>query len=144
MSCAVYSTIKKPGISAQQIQSIVTVVLGRLKKKNMDVSVHCVGEWRMRTLNRIHRGVDRPTDVLSFPVDASFPGVTNMDAGDIFVCPSYLRKQAARFAVPFKEEVSRMIIHATLHLFGYDHVRRGEANKMFALQEDILSQYLNT
>jgi probable rRNA maturation factor len=131
-------------MSAKQIKAIVSAVLTQLKKKDVEVSVHCVGEKRMHTLNKRYRGVDRPTDVLSFPVDTLFPGTIHDDAGDVFVCPAYLERQARRFCVPFREEMSRMLIHATLHLFGYDHVKKKEAMSMFTIQERILSTYLNT
>jgi len=82
----------------------------------------------MRQLNRQHRGLDRATDVLSFSL------------GDIFLCPSYIRRQARRFGVSYQEECTRTLIHGILHLTGYDHATQRQAKKMFGLQEKLLQE----
>jgi probable rRNA maturation factor len=73
------------------------------------LSVELVSERRIRELNRLHRGLDEPTDVLSFPVDGrgAVPGPREL--GDVVVCP-------ARTA-----DLRRATVHAVLHLCGYDH-----------------------
>ena len=97
-------------------------------------------------LNREHRFVDRPTDVLSFPLtqDPFHPCGDDMyrgrvTLGDVIVCPAVIRDQAKEFGVSFREELSRMVIHSVLHLLGRDHVEEKEEKAMFALQEKILA-----
>jgi len=136
MACNVYSSLKKIGVSQKHLREVALATLDYLQEAHIDVSVHAVGTQRIHTLNRLFRGIDRPTDVLSFPTTDK-PKKDDIDAGDIFICPSYVRKQAKRFSVTFEEEMDRMLIHGILHLRGYDHVTKKQAKKMFSMQELI-------
>jgi probable rRNA maturation factor len=138
MACNIYTTVKRPGVSKLHIRAVIKTTLSKLGEPDLDVSVHCVGNTKMRTLNRIFRGSDRPTDVLSFPTEDKIHGEISEDAGDIFLCTAYIRSQAKRFDVTFQEEIDRMLVHGVLHLRGYDHVTKKQANKMFTLQESVL------
>ena len=79
---------------------------------------------RMRSLNREHRDIDRPTDVLSFPVDETGPSPGPRELGDVVICP----EQA--------EDVVEAVVHGVLHLCGYDH--ESDAGEMLALQRQVL------
>lgn len=140
MACTVYRTVQSVGVGTLTIRAVVDATLRAVSRSKYDVSVHCVGIRRMRTLNRMSRGVDRPTDVLSFPLDRQYNAST---LGDVFVCPPYIRAQAKRFGVSYKEECIRMIIHGTLHVCGFDHERPRDAARMFALQERLLNTCLS-
>jgi len=99
----------------------------------------------MKTLNSMFRGVERSTDVLSFAVQEGMKIPEQegaVDWGDIFLCPWYVRRQAKRFGVSYKEEFFRMLIHGVLHLHGYDHLKEKDAATMFSLQESILNNVL--
>jgi probable rRNA maturation factor len=90
------------------------------------LAVELVDPDRIRRLNRDHRGVDRPTDVLSFPVDEAAPSPGPRELGDVVVCPERA------------EDVVEAVVHGVLHLCGYDHERdRGE---MLALQGRVLAR----
>ena len=82
-----------------------------------DVSVTFVGRGAMRALNREHKGKDRPTDVLAFTLTP--PGGTVL--GDIYICPAVARDQAARLGVSLRSELTRLVVHGTLHVLGHDH-----------------------
>lgn len=131
MPCTVYQTVHHAGISRLQVENIVLNILKQLQSEKASVAVHLVGNTRMRTLNRAHRGIDRATDVLSFPMQE------REDWGDIFLSIPFLVTQAKRFGVPFEEEFRRMLIHGILHLAGFDHDAKGKAKRMFALQEKL-------
>jgi len=75
-------------------------------------------------LNREHRGLDRPTDVLSFPVDETGPAVEPRELGDVVICPGYT------------EDLIEAVVHGVLHLCGYDHEVDG--GEMLALQARVL------
>ncbi|HBB37539.1 MAG: putative rRNA maturation factor [Candidatus Magasanikbacteria bacterium GW2011_GWD2_43_18] len=143
MSCNFYTTVSKIGVSQTYIRKTVDTTLNMIDHVSREVSVHCVGEQRMRTLNREFRDIDRPTDVLSFPTEDTFSGETQTDSGDIFLCPKYIAKQAKRFGTTYKEECTRMLIHGVLHLHGYDHVKKKDAEDMFRVQEKILDIILS-
>ena len=136
-SCTIYSTIQF-SFSKKIIEKVIFFVFQNMKKQG-SVSVHSVGRKKIQSLNREYRGKDRITDVLSFGVEDEGNGEDH-DWGDLFLCEEKIQKQAKEFGVTFEEEFLRMLIHGTLHLFGYDHVKESDAKVMFPLQEKLLSK----
>ena len=76
-------------------------------------------------LNREHRGLDRPTDVLSFPVDEAGPVVGPRELGDVVICPEHT------------ENLVEAVVHGVLHLCGYDH--ESDEGEMLALQDRVVA-----
>lgn len=142
-TCTLYQTVKRLPLSKKRLLRTAEIVLKRVRRPNGSVSIHCIGDDRMHTLNRVYRGIDRPTDVLSF---AAGEGIMKKESGeeigDIFLSIPYLERQARRVGVPVEEECMRMLIHGILHAVGYDHGKKKDAAIMFALQEDILHHAL--
>jgi probable rRNA maturation factor len=89
------------------------------------VAIELVGEERIRELNRDHRGLDRPTDVLSFPVDEAEPAGGPRELGDVVICPEQT------------SDLAEAVVHGVLHLCGYDH--ETDDGEMLALQARVLS-----
>jgi probable rRNA maturation factor len=88
------------------------------------LAVALVDEKRIRVLNRDHRGIDRPTDVLSFPVDEDELSSGPCELGDVVICPEHTH------------DLTEAVVHGVLHLCGYDHeVDDGE---MLALQDRVM------
>jgi probable rRNA maturation factor len=130
-----YQSVQTSIIPVSLVKRVVECTLRCAKKKvTCDVSVHMIGERRMRSMNTLHRGKTYVTDVLSFPTDDT------QDIGDIFLCTAQIIRQSKKFQVSPKEECVRMLVHGTLHLLGYDHIKPSEASRMFSLQERIVSQ----
>jgi probable rRNA maturation factor len=90
------------------------------------LSVELVDEGRIQQLNRDHRGLDRPTDVLSFPVDGAGPTTGPRELGDVVICPDHT------------EDVEEAVVHGVLHLAGHDHETDG--GQMLALQDDVIAR----
>jgi probable rRNA maturation factor len=91
-----------------------------------ELGVLLVNDRRMKELNRVHRNMDRTTDVLSFPLYyniAEMPGSSEFLLGDIAINPHAAQRQAAAYGVSIGEEMRRLLIHGFLHLLGYDHER---------------------
>ena len=88
------------------------------------LTLQLVGPERIRELNRRHRGLDRPTDVLSFPIDESARTAGPRELGDVVVCP----EEAG--------DLNEVVVHGVLHLCGYDHETDG--GEMLALQQRVL------
>ncbi len=109
------------------------------KKIHGQVELTIIGDRRMRSLNQQHRGMDRPTDVLSFAWSEGQRGQTDHLLGQIYLDYAQIKRQAKRFKVPHREEGTRMVAHGLLHIVGYDHVETRAAKKMFALQEKIVA-----
>ena len=90
------------------------------------LAVGLVSPEQMADLNRRHRGVPEPTDVLSFPVDGSGPAAGPRELGDVVICPEHT------------EDLIEAVVHGVLHLCGFDHETDG--GEMLALQARVLSQ----
>ena len=88
------------------------------------LAIELVDAERIRELNREHRARDRPTDVLSFPVDEDGPASGPRELGDVFICPEYTR------------DLREAVVHGVLHLCGYDHVV--DDGEMLALQDRVI------
>ena len=89
------------------------------------LTIELVGEDRIRELNRDYRARDRPTDVLSFPVDEAGPAAGPRELGDVVICPEHT------------EDLTEAVVHGVLHLCGYDH--ETDHGEMLALQRRILA-----
>ena len=102
----------------------------KLKRDEVEVGVFVVNSAKMRELNRKHRGKDKPTDVLSFPLHVKHD---ILYLGDIFI-----NKAEPEERFPF------LVVHGFLHLMGYDHERSAREEKvMFSLQYEILTALRN-
>lgn len=102
-----------------------------------DINIVFVDNKYIQKLNKEYRGVDTPTDVLSFRLDE------NRNDGEIYISGEYVYKSFKR--EKFTEEIFRLIIHGTLHILGYDHIDSLNENpneEMFKLQEKLLFKYI--
>jgi probable rRNA maturation factor len=90
-----------------------------------ELAVALVSDRRMRTLNRTFRGVDRVTDVLSFP--ASAPAARPAMLGDIVIATGVATRQAAAAGHALGTELRVLALHGLLHLLGHDHDTDGGA-----------------
>lgn len=113
----------------------------------LELSIVFVSEKTIRQMNKKFRGIDKVTDVLSFPMfDYLDRGklLHNNLLGDVVVCPLRAMAQAKEYNVDIDEEMIRLIIHGILHLLGYDHERgKKEAQRMSRVQ-NMLCDLLNS
>ncbi len=123
---------------SQYIEILQKAVEKKFKLEN--ISVVFVSIEDILKLNIEYRDVDSPTDVLSFNYN------TQDLLGEVYVCIEYIQKN--RPELDLKEEVSRLIVHGILHLYGYDHksefvdVNQKNLEDMFLLQEEILKDIM--
>lgn len=101
-----------------------------------EVSVSFVGDEEIHELNRDYRGVDRTTDVLSFPMDDEF---TNM-LGDIVININKVIDQAKEYGHSEKREISYLTVHSTLHLMGFDHEEEEDKKEMRAVEDRVMEK----
>ena len=95
----------------------------------------------IRTLNHNWRGIDKPTNVLSFPAVALPGGGSQPRAlGDIAIAYETTRREAETENKPFENHLSHLAVHGFLHLIGYDHETDGDAETMEQLERDILAR----
>ncbi len=116
------------------------------------VTVAVLEDGAVQALNRDYRGVDSPTDVLSFAAQEEGEGdllaSANLPAelqaelaahwGDLIIAYAYTVRQAARYANPIGAELRLLAIHGTLHLLGYDHATPQDEAEMWAIQDAVL------
>jgi probable rRNA maturation factor len=104
-----------------------------------EVSVALADDATIRTLNRDWRGVDKPTNVLSFP--ASAPKIEGFPAllGDVIVAYETLAREASEEEKPVLHHLAHLAVHGYLHLLGYDHQTDSEADAMEGLEREILT-----
>ena len=114
------------------------------------ISVMLTDEEGIRTVNREYRGVDRETDVLSFPLNelkpGEFdPGICERDwetgavmLGDMMISLPACEKQGEEFGHGFDREISYLTVHSVLHLLGYDHMDEGEQKRQMRARETAI------
>jgi probable rRNA maturation factor len=126
--------------SASRVEGWTQSLLFGVRAKRVSLSVLLCGDARMRALNRAWRGVDRPTDVLSFPAfEASAARAAARRGkflGDLVIDVPCAARQARRRGHALGREVQILLAHGLLHLLGYDHETDG--GTMFRLQRRIL------
>ena len=115
-----------------------------LDKKRCEISVTFVDLDEIHELNKQYRGVDKPTDVLSFPqfddLEEEIPEVCEICLGDVVICEQKAREQAEEFGHSFERELVYLFTHSVLHLLGYDHMEDDEKKAMREREEEIMKQ----
>lgn len=103
------------------------------KKRTLNVSVACVGDVAMRTLNRRWRGKDYPTNVLAFPLEK--------ELGEIIVNMHAAKREARRDGIPLAERIELLFAHGVAHLLGHDHKRRADTVRMQRVEHALLTTH---
>ena len=118
----------------------------------VEISVMFTDNAEIKELNRLHRNIDRETDVLSFPLIEydengavleefmDFNPSGEMVLGDIVISLERAAQQAEEYGHSFNREVGFLTVHSMLHLLGYDHMTPRDEEEMFGYQEDILNE----
>lgn len=105
---------------------------------NAELSLVFADNAMVQELNAQHRGKDKPTNVLSFPIDEEADPVGPL-LGDIIFAYETVLSEAEDMGVEFKDHLTHLCIHGFLHLLGYDHIEDDEAEKMESVEIDILA-----
>jgi probable rRNA maturation factor len=92
----------------------------------------------IQDLNKKWRGVDRPTNVLSFPSGSDL--AENLALGDIALSHATALREAVAEGKSFGDHISHLLVHGCLHLLGFDHIEEEEAEEMETLEREILSR----
>ena len=132
---------KVAGIDPRTVARRGRLILEALGETEAELSVLLVTDESIRELNRDYRGVDRATDVLSFPQrepgGRSTPGDLEV-LGDVVISVETAARQAAEHSCTLLDEVNRLLVHGVLHLVGFDHGTDAEDAEMEARVEEIL------
>jgi probable rRNA maturation factor len=109
----------------RELRAAAEAALEACGARDGHLTVELVDEGRIRQLNRTHRGIDAPTDVLSFPVDGAEPVAGPRELGDVVICPEHTT------------DLEEAVVHGILHLMGMDHETDG--GEMLALQDRVVA-----
>tara|TARA_R110001583_G_scaffold26571_11_gene95884 strand:- start:9325 stop:9798 length:474 start_codon:yes stop_codon:yes gene_type:complete len=107
------------------------------QRDEAELTVRIVEINESQQLNNDYRGMDKPTNVLSFPFQNP-PGITLPLLGDLVICKAVVEKESSEQCKKLNAHWAHMIIHGTLHLLGYDHIIENEALEMESLETKIL------
>lgn len=114
---------------------------------DVEIAVRLTGDAEVHILNRDYRQKDKSTNVLSFPMVQPdlIPGLANSDdgeilLGDIVLARETCEREAEEREVAVSAHAAHLIVHGTLHLLGYDHMRDDEADAMEALERQIMDR----
>jgi probable rRNA maturation factor len=102
-----------------------------------ELSIVLTDDAEQQELNKEWRGIDKPTNVLSFPQIEPFGPVVGI-LGDIVLARETLEREAEELQKPFEEHFSHLVVHGFLHILGYDHTDEDEALQMEGLETQIL------
>lgn len=134
------------------VQKVVSGVLEyEENREDYEVSISFVNDEEIQDLNNEYRGINNPTDVLSFPMMEFEEEDENIDAGeefeyieeelplgDIVISMDRAKAQAEEYGHSFERELSFLLVHGMLHLLGYDHEEEKDEKVMMKIQEEIL------
>ncbi len=154
MGLNIYKEVKGTKIDTAFLRSIYKAALKYFKLKDVfQIDVTIVDEKTIQETNKETRGIDRITDVLSFPtVDFKFPFkkedyIDFIDPennkillGDLMLCEKRAREQAEEYGHSFDREVGFLVLHGILHLLGFDHIEKEDEVVMMGHAENILKE----
>lgn len=143
MKVAVRNLQRKLRINQRKVQ-VISRRLGRqLGLEGTELSLLLVNDRMSRQLNRTYRGIDMPTDVLSFPMYKSMKDIPSGEEallGDIVINLHKAHRQARHHGNSLSDEITRLLIHGLLHLIGYDHEGNSyQAAKMRRKERELLN-----
>lgn len=131
-------------VEAADLAQVLARALAAEGRPNGELTLVVTSDEEVAALNRQYRGVDGPTDVLSFPAQEPTPGFVSAPEmadylGDIIIALPYTRRQAAELGRSLRDELRLLAVHGALHLLGYDHAEPETEAVMWARQEAILT-----
>jgi len=131
-----------PIVNDIEKETLQNAARAALKQQQADatsaLSIVLTDDEQSRELNRDYRGIDTPTDVLSFGVHERDPETGYLYLGEIIISLPYAAKQAQQSGHSLQEETQLLVIHGVLHLLGHDHAEQEEKTVMWAAQTTIL------
>ena len=127
-------------LARRRVADLARAVLEAEGVPDASLSIAFVRPSTIASINREHLGHKGPTDVISFPLAAA-PGTPL--GGDIYICPDVAARNALDHGVGIREEIARLVVHATLHVLGHDHPEGEgrETSAMWRRQEELLASF---
>ena len=155
MDLEIYDDTKNvPEEKIKLIEDILNFAGSYLKlPENTEMSVTLMDNEHIHEINKKYRGVDKPTDVISFAIEEDDPDEVPIilpedeefdipkNIGDIMVSMDKVKEQAEYLGHSEDRELGFLVVHGFLHLNGYDHMKEEDEKEMFGLQREIHDSY---
>jgi probable rRNA maturation factor len=125
--------------SSAQIMGWADAVQVRLDTGTHDACIRVVDEAEGHALNLQYRGIDKPTNVLSFPAEVDVPEILIL--GDIVICAPVVCREAQAQSKSVEDHFAHMVVHGMCHLHGYDHEDDQAAQIMEQLEAEVLASF---
>lgn len=127
-------------IDLDDLKRVINYTLEEEKVDNAFMNVIITSNDKIHKINKEYRGIDRPTDVISFALedDKTFVSTEFRVLGDIYISIDKVHEQANLYSHSFRRELSFLTVHGILHLLGYDHMKPEDEKVMFSKQDEIL------
>lgn len=126
----------------------VAADIENVDKNNTEFSLSFVDKKEIHNINKEYRGIDRPTDVISFALNDDVEGELEIIGGeeinyigDIIICTDIAKEQAKDYGHSYERELGFLAVHGFLHLLGYDHMNEKDEKIMFSKQDQILEEF---
>jgi len=137
------TNLTKENVDESLIEGLIKATSEKLGISDSLVEIILIDDEKIHEINKQYRGVDRPTDVISFAFqdmeDITISNITNL--GEIYISLDKVKSQAKEYGHSERRELGFLTVHGLLHLLGYDHMNSEDEKEMFKLQEDILKVY---
>jgi probable rRNA maturation factor len=140
MSSRLWRALPRARAIARETIAMAAAESGAASREGAEVSLCLADDAALRALNARWRGIDKPTNVLSFPSATPNPLGGAATLGDIALAFETLKREAEDLGLPLADHYRHLIAHGFLHLIGYDHQVDAEAERMEALETRILAR----
>lgn len=143
MNVEIFNETNKELKELDTLPALIDYMITYEKLGNVIFNVILVDEKKIHELNKEYRGIDRPTDVITFALEDT-EDIVYEDfrlLGDIYICLEKVYEQAEEYGHSVLRELSFLTVHGFLHLLGYDHMTEEDEKVMFKRQEEILDGF---
>lgn len=141
-------------VDSPNLHTVITHLLTTVGRADATLTLIVTSDEAMQTLNRDYRGIDAPTDVLSFAAQEAAPDAPTLAGlppelaaelgnylGDVIIAYPYAERQAAHYQNSIQAELRLLAVHGVLHLLGYDHATAAAEAAMWACQNEVLAHF---
>ena len=145
MNKVIFNNITNEKVEEENlVKEILEFAMEKENLENTSFSVIFIDNKYIHELNKTYRGIDRPTDVITFALEDEkdiINGSENRMLGDVYISLEKAHSQAEEYGHSFKRELSFLAVHGFYHLLGYDHMTPEEEKIMFGKQEEVLQEF---
>ena len=141
--CEIEKIVDEEMKELETIEKLLNFVVEKERLNNCVFNIIITDNEYIHKINKEYRGIDRPTDVISFALEdnTDFIEPEFRVLGDIYISLDKVKEQASLYEHSFLRELAFLTIHGLLHLLGYDHMNEEDEKVMFSKQDEILNEF---